>query len=192
MMALPAAAPPEPRRQIFIGTALACAGGLALIGSMIATWWMFRNGALADGHAWLPEDAQVPEVATNVMLISFLPACIFAQWAVYSARRGDRQHTALALGLTALMGVTVINAQAFVYKQMALPANGGAYHTMFYAITGLFMVLVVIGIGLSVANALRYLGGRTADREPISAHAIYWYFLAVVYAVVWFVVYVAK
>lgn len=192
MLALPAAPAAAPRRQIFVATALACAAGSALIGAMIAIWVSFRNDALAAGVKWVPKDIVIPEVASNVVLIAFLPACVFAQWAVYSAKRGDRAHTALALGLTALLGLMIINGQAYIYKQMALPAAGGAYNSMFYALTGVFMILMILGVGFSVVSALRYLGGRTTDREPLSAHAMYWYFLAVVYASVWFAVYVTK
>ena len=192
MLALPAAPAAAPRRQVFVGTALACVAGVALIGTMIAMWVSFRNQALDGGARWLPKDVVVPEVASNVMLMAFLPACIFAQWAVYSAKRNDRAHTALALGLTAVIGAMVINAQAYVYKQMALPAAGGAYNSMFYAITGVFVILTIVGVGFSVVTAIRYPGGRITDREPVAAHAMYWYFLAVVYAVVWFVVYVTK
>jgi cytochrome c oxidase subunit 3 len=38
----------------------------------------------------------------------------------------------------------------------------------------------------------RYLGGRTRDREILSAHAMYWYFMGAVYTTLWFVVYVTK
>ncbi|HQV58643.1 MAG TPA: cytochrome c oxidase subunit 3 [Ilumatobacteraceae bacterium] len=192
MLALPAAPAAAPRRQILVGTALACAAGVALIGSMIATWVTFRNQALNSGAKWLPKGVAVPEVASNVMLIAFLPACVFAQWAVYSAKRNDNKHVGLALGLTALIGVMVINAQAYIYKQMAVPAKGGAYNSMFYAITAVFLVLMIIGVIFSVVTAIRYLGGRSADREVVSAHALYWYFLAAAFAVVWFVVYVTK
>ena len=44
----------------------------------------------------------------------------------------------------------------------------------------------------TVVAAFRYLGGRTSEREIISAHAMYWYFLSAMYVVLWFVVYVTK
>jgi cytochrome c oxidase subunit 3 len=193
MLALPPAAPPAPRRQLLVGTALACVAGTALLGGMLALWMQFRDEAIAsaDGR-WLPKGIVIPEVATNVMLIAFLPICVFAQWAVYSAKRDDKPHTALALGLTGMLGLAVVNAQAFVYAQMELPASGGAYNSMFYALTGVFTLLVVLGIAFSAVTAFRYLGGRTTDREIVAAHAMYWYFLSVGYSALWLVVYVTK
>jgi cytochrome c oxidase subunit 3 len=134
-------------------------------------------------------------VPANTMLLAFVPICIFAQWAVYAARRDARSHTAMALGLVGVLGLAVINAQAFIYARMNLPINKkGAtpFNSMFYALTGTFVLLVIIGIGFSAITAFRYLGGRTTDREIVSAHALYWYFLSAVFFALWFVVYVTK
>jgi heme/copper-type cytochrome/quinol oxidase subunit 3 len=134
-------------------------------------------------------------VPANAMLLAFLPICVMAQWAVYASRRDARSHTALALGLVGVIGVAVINAQAYIYQQMKLPAaskDGAAFNAMFYGLTGTFMALVALGIGFSIVTAFRYLGGRTSDREIVAAHALYWYFLAAVCCALWFVVYVTK
>jgi heme/copper-type cytochrome/quinol oxidase subunit 3 len=192
MLALPAAPTPAARRQIFVGTALACVAAAMLMGGMLALWMSMRTDSIATTQSWMPKGVTVPEVATNVMLIAFLPICIFGQWAVYSARRDDRAHTGLALFLVALLALAVINAQAFVYARMEVPARSGAFNTMFYALTGTFMILMIIGLVFSVVTAFRYLGGRTTDREIVSAHAMYWYFLSAVFVALWLVVYVTK
>jgi heme/copper-type cytochrome/quinol oxidase subunit 3 len=68
----------------------------------------------------------------------------------------------------------------------------GTYQMMFYAVTGTFMALMVIGIVVSFVAVFRYAGGRTTDTEFIAAHALYWYATAVIFAALWFVVYVTK
>ena len=193
MYALPAAPPPAPRRQLFVGTALACAAGTTMFGGMLALYLRFRQDALSvtDG-VWKPVEVKIPEVPTNVMLIAFLFIGIFAQWAVYAARRQHKGGTALALGLVALLGIAVLNSQAFVYRQMGLGLGDGTYQTMFYVVTGAFVALLIAGLVFTVVAAFRYLGGRTSEREIISAHAMYWYFLSAMYVVLWFVVYVTK
>ncbi len=193
MYALPAAPPPAPRRQLFVGTALACAAGTTLFGGLIAVYIRFRQEALSvAGAEWKPTDVKVPDVPTNVMLLAFLFIGIFAQWAVYAARREHRTNTALALGLVALLGLAVINSQAFVYRQMGAALRDGPYQTMFYALTGTFVALMIVGLAFTAVAALRYLGGRTSEREIISAHAMYWYFLSAMYVALWFVVYITK
>ena len=196
MLALPPGPTPAPRRQLFVGTALVCAAGTTLIGGMLALWLKLRDDArsVPDGR-WLPEGISIPEVASNIMLLSFVAIGVFAQWAVYAARRDDKQHTAMALGLTGVVGIAIVNAQAAVYTQMELPIrsdDGNGYGVMFYAVTGTFMVFLIAGIVFSLVTAFRYLGGRTTEREIVTAHAIYWYFVTAAFCMLWFVVYVTK
>ena len=193
MYALPAAPPPAPRRQLFVGTAVACVAATMLFAGITAIFLRLRQEALSvAGAEWKPSAAKVPEVATNINLIAFLFIGIFAQWAVYSARRGHKSYVALALGLVGLLGVAVINTQAFVYRQMALGLADGTYEMMFYAITGTYIALVIAGLVFSIVAAFRFVGGRTTELEIVSAHAMYWYFLSAMYVVLWFVVYVTK
>ena len=192
MIALPSAPASAPRRQVFVGTARGCAAGASLLGGMLALWLRFRDEAVSAGGRWVPKGVSVPMVAANVMLLTFIPICVFAQWAVYSAKRGDKPHTGLALALVGVLGLMFINAQAYIYSQMNMPANGGTFNAMFYAFTGVMTALAVIGVVFSAVTAFRFLGGRTTDREIVSAHAMYWYFLSFVFTMLWFVVYVTK
>jgi len=165
MLALPAAPAPAPRRQIFLGTAIACAMGTMLIGGMLATWLQFRADAPVRESAkrgfikdWMPEKIIVPEVAANMMLIAFCVACVMAQWAVYSAKRQDRAHTGAALGMTGIIGLATLNAQIFIWTQMGVGARDGAFHSMFYAATGAMTFLLIAGIVYTAVAAFRYLG----------------------------------
>ena len=192
--ALPPGPAPPPRRQVLVGSAVAGAGTLMLIGGMLAVWVLQRERALdqPDG-TWVPSNLTMPEVPTNVMLIGLIALVLFAQWAVYAARRGDRIHTGLAFGLVGLLGLAVINAQAYIWNQIDLPiAEEGGYAGMFYAVTGTMTVLFIAGVVFTAVTAFRYLGGRTTDREIVAAHALYWYVLTVAFGAVWFVVYVTK
>ena len=192
MHALPAAPAPPPRRQVLIGTTLACLAGTMLVGGMTAVWLLIRDRALDAGETWVPSSVTIPEVPSNIILASFLALVVFAQWAVHATKENDRSNAALALGLTAFVAVAIINAQAYVYSQMGLAVSEGAYGPMFYAITGVFLVLVIIGMAFTVITAFRFLGGRLRDHELAVAHALYWYFVAAMYSVIWLVVYVTK
>lgn len=190
-LALPAAAAPAPRRQVFVATALAGVAGTMMIGGMLAIWVLLRDRVVSAGERF-PDSYIIPEVPSNVMLITVWSLCLFAQWAVYSARRSDRGHTALALGVVFLMGLAYVNAQAFVYVDMGVVLADSAYGALFYAVTGTMAALVIAGLVYTVVAAFRSLGGRDREVELISAHAMYWYFIAAAYSAVWFVIYVTK
>lgn len=189
---LPPAPPPPPRRQLLVGTALACLAGSTLIGGMLAIWVLLRERVVDEGGRF-PVEYIITEVASNVMLMTICALCLFAQWAVYAGKRGDRGHAGLALVVVAIMAAAFINAQAFVWHDMAVPIAENYYGALFYAVTGTMLVLVVLGLGFTVVTAFRTLGsGGSRSTEILTAHALYWYFAAAAYAAVWFVVYVTK
>ncbi len=190
--ALPPAPAPPARRQVLIGTAVASIGVCTLIGGMLAVYIRLREAARDAGESWVPDGVTIPEVPSNVMLISFFALVLFAQWAVYAARHRDRVHIGLSLGLVGLVGLAIVNAQAYVYNQMALPAADSTYATMFYAVTGTMTALVVIGLVFTVVTAFRLLGGRESDQEIVAAHALYWYVLTAAFCALWMIVYVSK
>jgi heme/copper-type cytochrome/quinol oxidase subunit 3 len=194
MYALPPAPAAPPRRQVLVGTAVASLAAMMLIGGMLAVFIRIRQDTidLPDDTPWVPQGVEIPQVPANVMLISFFSLLVFAQWAVYAARRRDRPHLGLALGLVALIGLAIINAQAYVYNRIELPVADTAYAGMFYAITGTMLALVIIGVAFTGIAAFRVLGGREADTEIVAAHALYWYVLTATFSALWLIVYVTK
>ena len=192
MQALPAAPAPPPRRQVFVGTALAGVAMLMLTGGMLGIWILMRERAFEAEGTWVPEGVSIPEVPSNVMLIGVFGIVVFAQWAQYAARRADRVHTGLALGIVALFTIAIINAQAFIYAEMQLSIEEGGYPGMFYAVTGMTLALFILGLGFTAITAFRFLGGRLSDQELVAAHALYWYVMAAVFSAVWLIVYVTK
>jgi heme/copper-type cytochrome/quinol oxidase subunit 3 len=190
-LALPAAPTPAPKRQMLVATALGCVAGTMLIGGMLAVWMLLRTRAV-DAGGRFPEDYVIAEVASNVMMVTIASLLIFAQWAVYAAKRVDRLNVGIALGVVGVLGIAFINAQAFIYVQMGVTLAEGGYATVFYALTGTVIALAAIGLVFTAVAAFRFLGGRVGDHEIVSAHALYWYFLTTAFAAVWFVVYVTK
>lgn len=199
-LALPSAPAPAPRRQLLVATALASSAAGMVMAGMLALWLKFRAAAptraSSDGlyqiKDWLPEAIKIPEVAANTMFVGMLIVPVFAQWAVYSAKRRDAQHRSLALLICVGMGLAIINAQIAVYSQMGIGVRDGAYQSMFYAVTGVMVLMIVVGMAFSLVAFFRSVGGRVDDGQLMSAHALYWYFLATAFSVMWFVVYVQK
>ena len=198
--ALPAGPRPAPRRQLFMSTGIAVAAGTMLMGGMLALWLRFRAAAPTrpsyDGFKlikdWLPADLKMPEVVTNVGILSFLVMGVMVQWAAYAARRGDSKHVVAALSLTLLFGIAILNAQAAIFVQFNIGVASGTYQSMFYAIVGTLTVLIVSGVVFTVASLFKSIGGSAANTDLLNAHALYWYFLAAAYTAVWFVVFVQK
>jgi len=188
------------RRQALVLTGLFSAASAMLMGSMLAIWLQFRaNAPLRESsngskmlRDWLPENIKIPEVATNTMMMTIVITCIMAQWAIYSSRRSDSNHTSLALGVVLLTEIAMINAQIAVYMQMNIGVRDSSYTMMFYSITATMTALMVIGLGFTLLVIFRSFASRVSDHDLILAHAVYWYSLTVIFAAMWFVVYVQK
>lgn len=199
-LALPSGPQPAPKRQTFVATAVASAGVMTLIGGMLGMWLQFRAAAptrmSSDGlrtiKDWLPEAIKIPEVAANTILVGLIAGCVMAQWAVYSAKRSDARHRSAALGICLLLEIAALNAQLAVYNQMGIAVADGAYQSMFFAITGVMLLVFVSAIGFTSVALFRSLGGRNDDQQVVSAHALYWYVFTAAFVAVWFVVYVQK
>ncbi|MGB3734920.1 MAG: cytochrome c oxidase subunit 3 [Ilumatobacter sp.] len=192
MEALTAGPAPAPRNQLLVGTTVASIAMVMLTGGMLAVWAVKRSAVIEAGENWLPSSVTIPEVPTNVMLIAFPALCSFAQWAVWAAKRNDRANTVFALGTTAFVALLIFNAQAFVWSQVDVGVGEGEYGSMFFAITGTFAALMIVGLLFTAVTAFRYLAGRTRDREILTAHAIFWYAMTVVFTAIWYLVYVTK
>ncbi|MEY4068631.1 MAG: hypothetical protein RLZZ332_967 [Actinomycetota bacterium] len=194
------AGPTRRTSTVFVATAFVAAGAAMLMGSMLAMWLDFRAKAptrvASDGVSlikdWLKSDVAIPEVAATTLMITFVIACVMAQWAVYSARRGDKSHTTLALGITMFTGLAIVNAQIALWMQIDLVLRNDAYETMFYAITGTMMAIIVSAVVYSFVAMFRVLAGRGGDHDVLRAHALYWYAVTGMFAALWFVVYVQK
>jgi cytochrome c oxidase subunit III len=197
MIALPAAPAPARSRSLLAGAAFGSAAMLMFFGGLVAIYIKVRDNAGGSTATWLPKKVVVPEVVANTMLFIFLGAVVLAQWAVHAAKRGNRRDASLAMGLLALFGIALLNAQAYIYKAINVPVRseeGSAFNTMFFTVTGAFFVAAIIGVVIALVCAFRAIGGRyrADDTEALSAAALYWYALAVAYCVVWFFVYVGK
>jgi heme/copper-type cytochrome/quinol oxidase subunit 3 len=195
-----AAGPARRTSTVFVATAFVAAGVAALMGGMLAMWLQFRANAptrvASDGVSlikdWLKKDVAIPEVAATTMMFTFVIACVMAQWAVYSARRGDKSHATLALAVTLFTALAIMNAQVALWMQIDIVLRNDAYETMFYTVTGTMFAVVASAMVYSLVAMFRVLAGRTGDHDVLAGHALYWYAVSGMFATMWFIVYVQK
>lgn len=194
MIALTAAPAPARPRTLLVGAALACAAGAIAVGSMLAVYLTVRDGHGGTTAAWLPKGVKVPGIQANIMLVGMAFISVLVQWARWSLVREDRAHTYLALGVTAIFAVGVLNAQVYIWRQMALGVAKGPYQSLFYSITGTFFAGLVVGLVVLLVCSFRAMGGRVGRRhsESMTLVALYWHFLGAAFAAIWLVVYVVK
>lgn len=200
--ALPApAALPRPR-TLLVGTAFATAASVMVFIGLFGLYFAERTSVLkaapadARGTAWI-ETGTISLVPGGMMMGTLVMSVVTMAWAVYSIRRDDRPRAYLALALTALFGVAVINQTVFYYKSMGITIVGEAASLqalLIFTITGAHLVMVAAAVIFLGLMAFRALAGQYSSRQAdgIVAASIFWYATVAVYTVIYFGIYVAK
>ena len=157
------------------------------IGGMLAVWILHaRAGPRRRAARGCPRASTIPEVPSNVMLIGV--------WALVRVRpvggvrgpaRRPRAHRPGARPRRPSWRSPSSTPRRTCTTRWSCRSPTAGYAAMFYAITGTMLALFIVGLVFTAVTAFRFLGGRTADREIVAAHALYWYVLAAVFSAVW-------
>ncbi len=192
-LALPPAAPPARPRVLLVGTALAVAGTVMAFAGLIGVYLAQRHAVLAQGGTWLPDGTSLPLTPGTIGMATMALSGVTIWWAVDAVGRNDRPSAYLALGITIMFGLAVINATTFLYKEMGLAVNSKP-GLLIYTVTGAHLAMIVAGLVYAVVMTFRTLGGeyQGRDREGLVSAAVFWYATIGVYAVIWYAIYVTK
>ena len=194
-MVAPAIAPR--RRTLQEGTGFASAAVLMYFGGLLGVYFSERADFLRanPGESWIPSGVRVELTAPTVMAWTLLLSVVTMQWVMHATKRDDRRHTLIALVVTAMFGVAVINQTAFQYRQMGLAIDGGSLAApLIYTISGSHLALVVVALSYLFVMAVRTLtaSAPSVHLDGMSAAAMLWHVMVFVYLVIWVGLFVTK
>jgi heme/copper-type cytochrome/quinol oxidase subunit 3 len=169
--------------------------------SLIATEAMIFAGLLgsyfftrAAAKEWPLGGIEAPElpriiVFTVVLLGSSVP--IF--WAEAAIRRGNVRGLRVGLFLSFVMGAVFLVNLGFEYDELTFGARDNAYGSLFYAITGLHGLHVLVGLLMNVVVQLKARLGRVSKERhvTVTVFGMYWHFVDVVWIFVFSSLYVS-
>ena len=176
---LPAPAPEPGRRNVvLVGTLVAAAGIVALVGALLGGYLSARDVAKADNVVWPPEGTALPNVALLVTYIGLLLSSFTAQWAHSAIRQDDRKQAYWALGATAVLAACFLNGITFVWSKLGLEAGSGPYADHVYAVTVTHFVLVI---------GFRIFGGQLgrSESELVLSSVVIWHVVVAAGVVIW-------
>ena len=188
-----APAPPVRPSTLMVGTALTTGAVVMFFAGLFAIYFSMRADTMAWGSEWFPEGAiQLSPGGMN--MATLVVATVTMAWAVHSVAGNDRIHAYLALALTAVMGIAMINQTVFYFNDIGLPIDYSTSTTLLFTIVGAHLVMVGVGVLWVGLLLLRALGGQDTrrHRDLVSAAALYWYATVAVYAVMWVGIYIGK
>jgi cytochrome c oxidase subunit 3 len=100
----------------------------------------------------------------------------------------------MALGLTVVFGIAVLNMAGYLYSLMKLDAASGTMAVLTYAITAAHLVALVAAMVFAGLMAFRALGGQFTSRQHdgMSAAALFWHAQVVAFGFLWYAIYITK
>jgi len=185
--------PPRPRSQL-VGTGFAIAAGAMAVAGALGHYMARRHASGIDpGHDWLAGQS-VPNPQLVYALITLLVSVVTAHWAVWASGRGERGHTWVGMALTLVMGLAFFSMVMFSLNRMEFEIGSGQWATLAFAVTGLSLAILIVGMFYLGLMTLRSLGGSVGrDRStPLGAAVFFWDFAVLAWAATWYVVYVVK
>ena len=188
--------PPAPLnrpRTLMVGTAFITSAALMFFGCLFSIYFSIRSDTLAWGMEWFPENA-ISLVPGGMNMATLTISVATMGWSVYAVKNDDRIHAYLALILTALMGVAMINQTVFYYMDIGLPIDHSEAALLLYVITGAHLVMVGVGVFWLGLLLLRAFGGQDTSRhrDLVSAASLYWYAMVFIYIFIWLFIYIGK
>jgi heme/copper-type cytochrome/quinol oxidase subunit 3 len=137
---------------------------------------------------------RLPVAVTALNTLVLFASCLPMRAAHDALRHGDRDRFVRWLSLAALLGVAFLAVQGSEWVDLVragLVASSGPYGATFFTLIGCHGLHVAGGVVWLCGLAVAAQRGRfTAERHlPVELGAIYWYYVSVVWAVIFPLVY---
>lgn len=192
--ALPAAPPVQRPRVLVVGTAFASAATIMTFVGLIGIYLTQRASIIGAGDTWIPKGSTIPLQQPNTMLFTLLMSVVTMQWAVHAIANNDRTNAYLALAMTLFFGFSTVVMTWYLYSLIKFDIAANSQSVLVYTITGLHLMLLVVAMLFIALMAFRALAGSFDARQHdgITAAAVFWYAMVLVYVLIWITIYVTK
>jgi cytochrome c oxidase subunit III len=146
----------------------------------------------AGERIWLPPGMSLPDrgIATiNIALL--LAGCLAHGYSAWAVKRGDRSGLWWGVVLTFLFGFAFMMGQVVEFNRLTFSASDGAFGSNFYMLRTAHSLHVLGGMVLMLFVLIRVHLGQFTERRNllVQASAIYWYFVAIMWLPLYFMLY---
>jgi len=182
--------PTAARSNMLLAVKLAIRSEIMLFGALFAAYFVIRGesaGWPPSGHLERPE-LLLPGL-NSILLIS---SSATMQWAVRSARVGDRSRILRWLVLTLLLGGAFLLIQGYEFSSNGFGLDAGVFGSTFYILTGFHGTHVLAGLILIaiVANRARRGLVSAEHHTAVEGTSYYWHFVDAVWLFLFSTLYV--
>jgi heme/copper-type cytochrome/quinol oxidase subunit 3 len=184
---------PAGRSTGWWGMVLFLATESGLFGTLLGSYFYLR---FQFGPQWPPVGIERPELTTPLVMTALLvPSSLSLMWAERGIRNGRRWRLRSGLLATLLLGTgfLVFHGLDYARKLGSFTPTTDVYGSLYYVITGLDGVHVLIGLLILAWLLAASTRGRFGPRrhERVRLTALYWQFVVVVWVAILFTVYLS-
>jgi len=172
------------------GMVLFIVAELALFGSALAGYFFLRFHA----PEWPPPGVEEPDLmlgglATVLLLASSLPMV----WAEHSIRRGRVTQLRIGIAIAVVLAIGFLSIQAWEYADATFTYRDSAYGSLFFTITSLHALHLIVGILIALVLEARSLAGHFDDEHHLAVQtgALYWHFVDLVWIAIFVSLYLS-
>lgn len=145
----------------------------------------------------LVSDQPAPDLLLPVLNTLVLACSVVAiAWAERGIARGQQQRLVTGVTIAAALGLVFMAVQSVEFARLAqvgFTPNSSAFGSTFFALLVFHVARVFAGVSFMVIVLIRALMGQFSARRRVAVQscALYWYFIACVWLVVFVVLYIA-
>ncbi len=199
----PPPAPPTPvsrgsvLNQGVLGMTIFIGSEVMLFASFFTAYFLIRFGVFGNNWPPIAEDGKpfvLPKVITGVNTFILVMSSFTVWWAEHCMKQGNRKGLIRGLTLTIMMGVTFVVIQFNEYVHLGFTPDSQAFGSVFYSLTGLHGMHVVVGLTILTFCLIRARKGdfsKEGGYAPLAAGSIYWHFVDIVWVILYLLVYIA-
>ena len=172
------------------GVLLFLAAEAMALGAIVATYLAVKSGS----PRWPPKGVRLGIYLPLTVSITALMSYASARWALFAVRRNDQRNAAIALGLTTVFAIAMVNAEWYALGRRGLGVAKSAYGSLYATLVGFHILHVLVAIPILLVVAGRTVAGhfRVDDHDPVRAASLLWQFGNLTWLVVAVVLYVAS
>ncbi len=177
--------------RVMVGVIVALASEIMLFGAFFTAFFYVRY---SNYPVYPPEPFEIPGDGTAINTAILIASSFTMHWALVSIKRGNRRGLTIGLAVTLLMGLIFLGLQVREYAVLhheGFTPEHGAFASVFFGLTGLHGMHVVVGAVLLAMVLVRTLRGHFSPEHHMGVElsGIYWHFVDVVWVVLYTLVY---
>jgi cytochrome c oxidase subunit III len=172
-----------------LGMLLFIISEVMIFGAFFTAYFFIR---IVSHNPWPAHGTKLPEAVAGVNTGILLSSSLTIHWATMSIKRGNRTGLKAGMAATFLLGFTFLFIQINEYIHLGFGPYYSAQSSVFYGLTGLHGLHVIVGLTLLAMVTIRSFRGHYSaeHHRGMEVPGIYWHFVDVMWVIVYTTVYV--